>query len=515
MSRLRKIVQVLFLLLFLFLFLQTESKGRDVLGYPVRLFLDFDPLIMVTTLLAAHAVPAAFLLSLLLIGVTLLSGRVFCGWACPLGTICSLVADLRTFPFRPKLLGWFRLKYILLIFLLVSSLLTLQLVGIIDPLSLLIRSLSLSTYPVWNYAVRAFLDTIGQIDLPGAATAAEWVYGLLKKSVLAFHQPYALQSMVIGSLFWTIVGLNLVERNLWCRYLCPLGAFLGLLSRHSIVKREVVSEGCTSCGACVSGCEGAAVPDRKGGWKGAECFYCGKCSEACKRDAVRFRASLGKAGAGLDLGKRRVILAAAAGILAVPVLRTTPLAGAKRSDPGLIRPPGSVEESEFLRRCVKCGECMKVCVTNGLQPALLEAGIEGIWSPLLVPRIGHCDYHCTLCGQVCPTGAIRRLDPEEKMKTRIGLARIDRGRCLPYAHGMPCTVCEEACPTSRKAIWFEESRVKDRAGRETVVRQPKVDLDLCVGCGICEAECPVVDRPAIFVTSLGESRSRKNRLLLK
>jgi formate hydrogenlyase subunit 6/NADH:ubiquinone oxidoreductase subunit I len=157
---------------------------------------------------------------------------------------------------------------------------------------------------------------------------------------------------------------------------------------------------------------------------------------------------------------------------------------------------------------------MKVCITGGLQPTFLQAGLEGIWSPALVPRIGYCEYRCTLCGQVCPTGAIRNLPLEEKMGVRIGTAMIDKGRCLPFASATPCIVCEEVCPTPKKAIWLEDVRVKDRDGREILVRQPHVDLSLCIGCGICEARCPVVGRPAVYVSSVGETRSRDNRLLL-
>lgn len=157
---------------------------------------------------------------------------------------------------------------------------------------------------------------------------------------------------------------------------------------------------------------------------------------------------------------------------------------------------------------------MKVCITGGLQPTFLQAGLEGIWSPVLIPRIGYCEHRCTLCGQVCPTGAIRNLPLEEKMEVRIGTAMIDKGRCLPFASATPCLVCEEVCPTSKKAIWLEDVRVKDRDGREVPVRQPHVDLSLCIGCGICEARCPVLGRPAIYVSSVGETRSTDNRLLL-
>jgi ferredoxin len=201
-------------------------------------------------------------------------------------------------------------------------------------------------------------------------------------------------------------------------------------------------------------------------------------------------------------------------MISVPLLRVTPLSSRNILTPRLIRPPGALEEKEFLKRCVKCGECMKVCLTNGLQPTFLEAGFEGIWSPMLVPKIGYCEYRCTLCGQVCPTGAIKEVPLKDKINIKIGLAMIDKNRCLPYAHAIPCIVCEEVCPTLKKAVWFENNRVIDREGREKIIQQPRVDLELCIGCGICETKCPVKSQPAIYVTSVGESRSEENRLLL-
>ncbi len=508
----RIISQGLFLLLFLFLFIQTESKGNDDLGYPVRLFLDFDPLISFSTLLASHALPAAFLLSLIVIAVTIALGRVFCGWVCPLGTLHNMVGSFRKYRPGAAHPTWHRFKYYLLIFLVFSSLFTLQFAGVMDPLSLLIRSFSVSVYPFFNYSTRAVFDSIYALNPLGAGRLSEPVYDVLKKTILSFMQPFYRQEIFIGVLFLAVLGLNLLERRFWCKYLCPLGALLGILSRHSLLTRSV-SEGCTSCGVCATGCQGGAAPDEGGGWRDAECLACRNCDDICPENAVSFGFGRKRAAA-LDLGRRRVIAAAASGVVFVPLLRTTPLANAPSRNPLLIRPPGALEEKDFLKRCVKCGECLKVCITNGLQPTFLEAGLEGIWSPLLVPRIGYCEYRCTLCGQVCPTGAIRRLNLSEKTKTRIGLAMIDKGRCLPWAHGIPCIVCEEVCPTPKKAVWFEDVAMKDREGRKVKLKQPHVDLELCIGCGICETKCPVVGTPAIIVTSLGESRSKENQLLL-
>jgi polyferredoxin len=510
----RMISQGFFLLLFIFLFLQTESKGQDELGYPVRLFLDFDPLISLTTLLASHALPAAFLLSLIAIVLTIALGRVFCGWVCPLGTMNNITGSLRKN--RPGAMprSWHRVKYSVLIFLVASSLFQLQLTGILDPLSLTIRSFSVTIAPLFNYGVRAIFDVAYTANPLGVSVISEPVYDVLKQHILSFMQPFFGQGIFMGTLFVLILGLNLWERRFWCKCICPLGALLGILSRYSLLKREL-GEGCRSCGVCAAVCQGNAMPDKRDEWRGAECLVCRNCDDICPVKAIRFGGSGKTAPPVMDLSRRRIIAAAFSGVAAVPLLRTTPLTGVGSRNHLLIRPPGSLEEKAFLARCVKCGECLKVCLTNGLQPTLLEAGLEGIWSPVLVPRIGYCEYRCTLCGQVCPTGAIKQLALEEKARIKIGLAMIDKGRCLPWAHGRPCIVCEEVCPTSKKAIWFEHALVNDRNGRKVSLQQPHVDLELCIGCGICETKCPVLGAPAITITSIGESRSTQNQLLLK
>ena len=512
-KKIRIVTQGLFLLIFLWLFLQTESKGANDLGYPVKIFLDADPLIFITTILSSREWYQTFYLAILVIVATVFLGRVFCGWVCPLGTLNNMVGSIKKRRLSTSTVNWYRFKYYVLIFLLVSSLFSLQLTGIADPISLLIRSFSLAVYPLVSYATSATFDAFYNANIPFLVNVSEFIYSILKKIFLPFQQPFYLQSAFVGFLFLLILGLNLVERRFWCKYLCPLGGLLGIFSRYAFLRRSV-SEDCNDCGACARACQGSATPDREERWKNTECIYCMDCDDLCPRNAVHFGFLKKQPVAGMDLGKRRVIGSILTGLIAVPLMRITPLARAGVSDPKLIRPPGSLEEKEFLRRCVKCGECMKVCITNGLQPTLLEAGLEGIWSPVLVPRIGYCEYRCTLCGQVCPTGAIKRLEIPEKNKVKIGLAMIDKGRCLPHAHATPCIVCEEVCPTPKKAIWFEQVMVRNREGKERILKLPRVDLKLCIGCGLCETKCPVLGQPAIYVTSVGESRSRDNQLLL-
>ena len=165
----------------------------------------------------------------------------------------------------------------------------------------------------------------------------------------------------------------------------------------------------------------------------------------------------------------------------------------------LLRPPGVGDEEEFLDKCVRCGECMKVCLRSALYPASLQAGLYGLYTPTLVPRLGYCEYNCSLCGQVCPTGAIPKLPLDQKKKAVIGRAVVDKNHCLPYARKMNCMVCEEHCPIPDKAIRFESVEEADYNGKEIVLKKPYVVEDLCNGCGICEYVCPLEEKAGIEV----------------
>ncbi len=132
-----------------------------------------------------------------------------------------------------------------------------------------------------------------------------------------------------------------------------------------------------------------------------------------------------------------------------------------------------------------------------------------MFTPRLIPRLGYCEFSCTLCGQVCPTGAIRKLSIPEKEAFVIGTAIFDKGRCLPFADQSPCIVCEEHCPTHDKAIKFKEVTVTNREGNTVHLMQPYVIPELCIGCGICENKCPLPGHSAIrvFTTSISSDEN--------
>jgi polyferredoxin len=536
-TKLRTITQVVFFLIFAFLLLRTEFRGSFTasnseirLPYPVSLFFWLDPLVAISNALSSHALCRGLLWSLLVLIPTMFLGRFFCGWICPLGSIHHFFGSLKSERKRGKQLiesnrykRWQTTKYYLLIIGLVAALFGTGIVGWLDPFSFLVRSVGLSILPATNYGLRAFLGTLGQSRYGVVQAAGSGLHFVLGFLLLSFKQTYFRWGVWLGILFIFVVVLNFRITRFWCRALCPLGALLGLVSRWSVFGLVKNPEHCNDCNRCLLRCQGGDDPIGGVPWHQSECLLCLNCVGECPEHGLRFEWFPNQKTVGTNLQRRKLLTGLAAGAALVPLTRSTP-GFAVQKDERLLRPPGALDEEFFLSRCIRCGECMKVCPNNALHPALSEAGVEGLWTPVLVPRIGYCEPSCVLCSQVCPTGAIWEITGREKgwsvdmgstdKPIRLGTAFYDRGRCLPWAMATECIVCEEWCPTSPKAIYLQIEEVIDAAGNAKELKQPHLDPSRCVGCGACEYACPVQDRPAVYVTNVGESRSRTNQILL-
>ncbi|MBN2226851.1 MAG: 4Fe-4S binding protein [candidate division Zixibacteria bacterium] len=542
---LRRISQVLFFLIFFWLILRTNfdvslgmsESGEIILPYPVSIALEFDPLTALATLLANGTLYKGLLWSLVIVIPTIFLGRFFCGWICPLGTLNHWISEIPSERLRRKgrhkiesnrYKRYQRLKYYILFVFLGTAVTGGLQTGLLDPLPLLARSLGAVVLPGMHTAAMGIVQAAKSTGFGPFITIPQAIYDIIAPIFLPFRQMHFNAIGSIGILFVLILVFNRVFTRFWCRGICPLGALLGLFSRFAIFGLQKDESTCDHCNLCLLHCQGADNPDIGSRWRQAECHLCLNCQAVCPNNSLSFTFFPNRDGTKanpapvdkIDVSRRKTVGSIAAGLVMLPVLRSG-VSFEANANPKLVRPPGSTPESDFLARCIRCGQCMRVCPNNALHPTFMESGLEGIWTPIMIARIGYCEPTCTLCGQVCPTGAILQLTTAEKTggddtpPNRIGTAFIDRGRCLPWAMDRPCIVCEEWCPTSPKAVYLKEETVTGRNGEQITLQRPYVDPNLCTGCGACEFACPVAGQAAVYVNSVGESRSRENQILLE
>ena len=511
---LRRISQLMFLGLFFVLFLHTDYHGTDTLDTAVNLLFRLDPFIAACVIFGVKSLIALLLPSLAVLFLTLILGRGFCGWFCPMGTLLDLWRKiLPSGRARGNATYYPHLGLLILVFALVASACGLAVAGYVDPFSLLVRGMAQALYPALNSVTVGFFTFTYQ-RLPESVNAfTEPVYSLLQTWVLPSGQKYFHLAYLSVFLLLGVFLLESLQRRFFCRNICPLGAMLGFFSRRALLSASGGDSDCGRCRLCSSNCRMGAI-DEERRIDMACCNVCYECVRKCPREIIRFDFSFAaQKHPSVSLSRRRFVGAALLG-LALPSMKGVEALG-KTPDHLLIRPPGALGEKEFLQRCVRCAECVQVCLGNALQPAFLQAGLDGIFSPMLVARTGYCEFNCTLCGQVCPTGAIRQLSMEEKRSLKIGHAWFDKNTCLPFAKAIPCMVCEEHCPTPEKAIRFKQETMSNAEGVMITIKQPYVVDELCIGCGICENKCPLPGKAAIYVTSAGEDRNPASTLPLK
>ena len=474
MILLRRFSQIIFLGIFIYFLLITVDPYS-----PVNPFFVTNPLLAITAMLASRTVVLVLTFSLIIIIATILMGRFFCGWLCPLGTLLDMFHKI--LPFKPlldKKIWWLKkVKYLLLVFLLSATILGINLAGWFDPIIITFKFFALALYPALNTLIKNVI--IDQWGWTALERPLENIL-LLDRNEILFQD--AAPFIVI---FLVIMGLTFLQRRSWCRNLCPLGALLGLFSFKRLLRLKIGSD-CTECGKCVQTCKMATINEQITLYD-KECIQCYACLPVCPVNTIscNFKKSplpapAPELPAPVRLPERRsFLMASLLGVFSVPLLQNNLARHKSDRSTIVLRPPGAIRsEEKFLGQCVRCGECMKICPTNGLQPLMLQRGLYGMWSPSLIPKIGGCLYNCNLCTQVCPTEALQPLPLPQKKKWLLGTALIDEKKCFK------CGTCEEYCPIPEKAIKVEYDDFGDRALRYYVVPE------LCIGCGICENVCP-------------------------
>ncbi len=485
---LARFFQFFFLLIFLFLFVNTEYRGKDDISLAINSFFRANPLVLFSYLLSTFSFSWLLFPAILLIVFCFFLGRFFCGWICPLGTTIDLFSNF--IKKKERKITWGSFKYYLLVFLLFVSLFGINIVGLLDPIAILVRFLTFSFFPVFADSIKTSWTGLYKI-FGEKRDIISFFYNFLKSHVLPFREtiyPLAFFSFFI---FFFIILLERFEKRNWCKNLCPLGTLLGLISKFSVFRR-VPNGLCKDCGDCKNICPTSFDKDIL---QKEECIVCMNCKIKCKFNRVNYSFSV-KPELKTNFSKRRVLIT---GLLTGYFTAGTFNFFRDEHYSKLLRPPGVKDERDFLKKCVRCGECIKICLKNALYPSNFDYGFYNLFTPVLVPRKGYCEYNCTLCGQVCPTKAIPHLSLEQKKKQVIGLAVFDKNHCLPYAKKVNCMVCEEHCPVPKKAIRFEVIREKDFEGRIREIKKPYIVDELCIGCGICEYVCPLASKAGIEV----------------
>ncbi len=489
----RKTVQAVFLLAFLYLFLVSRQDvgGNDHIGH----FMLLDPLLALTSLLASRTVLAVTVIELILaVVLAVLAGRAWCGWMCPLGTTLDLVHFKKTFSSRiPEELR--TTKYSLLLVILFASLFGNLTLLIFDPLTILYRTLGSSIHPALNQIVT--ITETNLYPIPVFQGLVSWLEVTIRPGILPLEPLFFEQALLFGVFFLAILGLNKLAPRFWCRYLCPTGAFLGLISKIAIFRREP-EESCRNCALCSRACPtGTIDPDKGYRSDPAECILCLDCFKNCPDSTITVHSPFSPS-TGFDYDPRRRHLVTSAAISVAGAALFHSQGKLEHPDVRLLRPPGATE-GHILSTCLRCGICVRACPTNIIQPAGTEFGLERLWTPVLVPESGYCEFNCNTCGQVCPVEAIPALTLESKQTAVIGKAYIDQNHCLAWSDHKLCMVCEEMCPLPEKAITLTDLDVIEFDGTKRSIRVPQVDRGKCIGCGVCENKCPVIGEAAIRV----------------
>ncbi len=253
-------------------------------------------------------IPALLAGALIVLAGTLLLGRAWCGWLCPLGTLLDWTPARQARPKDAELApAWRSVKYFLLAFILVSALFGSLTFLVLDPLTLLYRTFATVLWPAFNALLLAAEHALYRLPfLQAPIDALESTRG----AWLPLEPPAYAGAVLAALLFAGVLALNAVRPRFWCRYLCPLGGMLGLVSRFAWLRRTVSSE-CVACQRCVRACPtGTIDPARGYASDPAECTMCLDCLPACARGGQTFTGHLRPAPRQpYDLSRRRFLAA--------------------------------------------------------------------------------------------------------------------------------------------------------------------------------------------------------------
>ncbi len=431
-----------------------------------------------------------FIIILLL---TLLTGRTYCSFLCPLGIgqdVFSRIGGRVKKKFRR--FGYKKphtiIRYSVLALTLGTAIFWgLYLLTLLDPYSIFGRFMTYFGEPVILLVNNFFTWVLGKFD----------VYSLHHVDIRGFNPA----AYAVPSFFFLLVGtMSFVKGRLYCNMICPVGTLLGLISKVSIFRVKFSESKCTRCGRCALKCKSSCIDFLNFNVDVSRCVNCFNCIDVCPEKSL----SYGFIGSGekhvqTSDGRRKFVAASALMLLGItpgvvgqqkkgaPVPGKASTVKEPRTFP--VCPPGAGSFEEFTEKCTACSLCISVCPNNVLQPAFKEYGIAGLMQPVMNYHRSFCTFNCTRCTEICPTNALKPLLLEAKKLTQLGKVVFIKDNCIVKTEKTACGACSEACPT--KAVYM--------VPYEDSLLIPETNQNICIGCGHCEYACPVVPYKAIFV----------------
>lgn len=475
-----------------------------IFGLITFYFLDFADILpnKFQVLAQIQFVPALMSLSFIilaaLIVLTLAFGRIYCSVICPMGVFQDAVNWIsrktakrkKRFRFSPAktVLRWAVVAVTAVAFLCGFTVV----LGLLDPYSAFGRMVTNVFKPVYMWGNNLLESVFSQFS--------NYTFYQVDASLLS------VSSFIIGLATFLLIGfLAWKHGRTWCNTICPVGTVLGFVSRFSLFKVRIDPTRCTHCMICATKCKVSCIDSKKQQIDYTRCVDCFDCLGSCKEGALVYSlpsAALKKPtdkqadSTATDASKRRFLMAGLTTAAAAPEVMAqakSVIASAsgtksyKRLTP--ITPPGSVSMAHFQKQCTSCHLCVSKCPSHVLKPAFMQYGPEGIMQPTVYFEKGFCNFDCTVCGDVCPNGAIKPLTMEQKHLTQMGKVVFIEENCIVHTDGTSCGACSEHCPTQALSM------IPYKDG----LTIPHIDTDICVGCGGCEYICPARPFRAVYI----------------
>ncbi len=426
-----------------------------------------------------------------LIILTLTFGRIYCSTLCPLGTFQDFIIRFHKNINRRKQFKYvkspFIFHYILLTITVILAVMgNLTLLNLFEPFSSFGRILTNLFEPLVTLTNNVLAEIFGTFQI-------FFFYDIPLRKI-------DLSVIVVPAVFLSvIVYLSYKHGRLFCNSLCPAGAFLGLMARISLFKIVINENTCNDCGACEKVCKANCIESASKLIDFSACVGCFNCIKSCPQSSVTYaRYRWSASSENFNPLRRQFIkeISTPAIGLAVPafVLSDTTAAstsGYIENKKYPVTPPGSRSVNHFSSLCTACHSCISACPTQVLYPTLFDYGISGIFQPKMNYTASYCNYECTICSKICPSGAILPVDTDTKKLIQIGKTVFVKDDCVVVARKKACLACSEHCPT--KAVYMVDYEGK--------LKIPELNNDICVGCGACEFACPTTPRKAIYVKS--------------